>query len=279
MRLYVLFMSLLCAEAARIFHGSSASLPAAELRRYLYLLFGDLKSTLPLEKMAPYNQETGSTARSVVVGGAHELSRFTATLSKDGIEIPQMANGYFIARGRTMDVVVGADSQNTLYGVYGYLEQFGARFSLAGPALPTRSSSAAVFEAVLPIGWSTQAEPIFTTRGLQPFHDFSEGPDWWSEDMHKVVCPIASFLQSNNRFYLADGLGEHSGHEGQHHRLPYVSIGGASGVGWASGGRQCGRHGDHRLPHHLVQLPPHRVGLQRHEYIVLSVRYRWPVRR
>jgi hypothetical protein len=24
--------------------------------------------------------------------------------------------------------------------------------------------------------------PVFTTRGLQPFHDFAEGPDWWSLD-------------------------------------------------------------------------------------------------
>ena len=29
--------------------------------------------------------------------------------------------------------------------------------------------------------------PTFDKRGLQPFHDFASGPDWWSEDDYKSI--------------------------------------------------------------------------------------------
>ena len=30
------------------------------------------------------------------------------------------------------------------------------------------------------------ARPLFPLRGIQPFHDFPEGPDWWSRDDYKA---------------------------------------------------------------------------------------------
>ena len=32
------------------------------------------------------------------------------------------------------------------------------------------------------------ATPAFGTRGLQPFHDFASGPDWWNYQDYKVGC-------------------------------------------------------------------------------------------
>ena len=29
--------------------------------------------------------------------------------------------------------------------------------------------------------------PLFELRGIQPFHDFPEGPDWWNADHYKSV--------------------------------------------------------------------------------------------
>jgi len=29
--------------------------------------------------------------------------------------------------------------------------------------------------------------PLFATRGIQPFHDFPEGPDWWNLDDYKAI--------------------------------------------------------------------------------------------
>jgi len=32
-----------------------------------------------------------------------------------------------------------------------------------------------------------RGEPLFKTRGIQPFHDFPEGPDWWNTDDYKAI--------------------------------------------------------------------------------------------
>ena len=32
-----------------------------------------------------------------------------------------------------------------------------------------------------------QGKPLFDLRGIQPFHDFPEGPDWWNTDDYKAV--------------------------------------------------------------------------------------------
>ena len=30
-------------------------------------------------------------------------------------------------------------------------------------------------------------KPLFDRRGIQPFHDFPEGPDWWNDDAYKAI--------------------------------------------------------------------------------------------
>ena len=30
-------------------------------------------------------------------------------------------------------------------------------------------------------------KPLFDLRGIQPFHDFPEGPDWWNRDDYKAI--------------------------------------------------------------------------------------------
>lgn len=88
--------------------------------------------------------------------------------------------------------IIGVDSQGVLYGVYSYLERHGCSFTTAGPTLPARGMA-----KVLPNGFRTTDSPVFTTRGLQPFHDFAEGPDWWSEDEHKRVQEAIVSMKGN----------------------------------------------------------------------------------
>ena len=40
--------------------------------------------------------------------------------------------------------------------------------------------------AALPSVAAHAATPAFGTRGLQPFHDFASGPDWWNYQDYKV---------------------------------------------------------------------------------------------
>jgi hypothetical protein len=60
-------------------------------------------------------------------------------------------------------------------------EHLGARFYLHGDVLPNKQTA-----LEMPILDET-GKPLFDRRGIQPFHDFPEGPDWWDCDTYKAV--------------------------------------------------------------------------------------------
>ncbi len=72
--------------------------------------------------------------------------------------------------------IAGGSAVAVLYGVYRMAETMGVRFDLYQDVLP---DSKIPFH--LPRIQETR-RPLFALRGLQPFHDFPEGPDWWSQD-------------------------------------------------------------------------------------------------
>ena len=82
--------------------------------------------------------------------------------------------------------IVGGDSQGLLYGAYRFAEMRGVRFTLHGDVLPDRTAPGA--QAGPFVHRQGATGPTFAVRGLQPFHDFFEGPDWWDVQMHKQVC-------------------------------------------------------------------------------------------
>jgi predicted oxidoreductase len=49
----------------------------------------------------------------------------------------------------------------------------------------------------LPVPFEAASTPVFSTRGLQPFHDFAEGPDWWGEDETKRVIETIVAMRGN----------------------------------------------------------------------------------
>lgn len=71
--------------------------------------------------------------------------------------------------------IAAADAQGQLYGAYRFVECLGVRFYLHGDVIPDETLK------VLPDVNETQ-KPLFALRGIQPFHDFTEGPDWWNKD-------------------------------------------------------------------------------------------------
>ena len=60
--------------------------------------------------------------------------------------------------------------------------------------------------------------PLFNLRGIQPFHDFPEGPDWWNLDDYKAVFSQLPKLRMN--FF-----GLHTYPEGHPNAEPTVWIG------------------------------------------------------
>ncbi len=77
--------------------------------------------------------------------------------------------------------LVGGSDTAVLYAAYRFAEHLGVRFYLHGDVIPDRK---------IPFALPTLDEtrrPLFALRGIQPFHDFPEGPDWWNLENYQAV--------------------------------------------------------------------------------------------
>jgi hypothetical protein len=81
--------------------------------------------------------------------------------------------------------IVGGDGVGTLYGAYCFAEKLGVRFGIDEDILPDGRLNGGLPEV------EETGKPRFALRGLQPFHDFSVGPDWWNlQDYRNVLSQM-----------------------------------------------------------------------------------------
>lgn len=197
-------------------------LAAQEVRRYVYQR---TRVLLPIVTDAPRDRdviliaysktlETGPWwAQMGMADTASELAGRLAASHPDGYVL------WTVPRGeRGVLVVAGCDASALLYAAYRTAECYGARFYLEGDVLPDRI-----------IGWSLPQldetrRPLFSLRGIQPFHDFPEGPDWWSLEDYQAV--LAQLPKLGMNF-----LGLHCYPEGGVGPEPLVWIGTADDLG------------------------------------------------
>ena len=156
------------------------SLAAAELRRYL----ADLGVT-------PRSARASIVTAGGGAGAALTVALAVAPAAAAAEPYYSLSSG---APGRL--AIEGSDAQHALFGAYALLERLGMTFTSAGPTLPARAPDVAALAAALAAAPVRQA-PVFTTRGLQPFHDFAEGPDWWTEDETKRVAEAIISMKGN----------------------------------------------------------------------------------
>ncbi|MBP1659198.1 MAG: hypothetical protein H6P95_390, partial [Candidatus Aminicenantes bacterium] len=163
---------------------------AAEIRRYVYVRTGVL----------PALREARSF--SAVPGGAIAVLEKGGTLAR-GLEDGRAVDGiaglgpedYWLksfgrGRGRIL-LVAGGDGPGVLYGAYQLAEKLGVRFGLEGDVVP----DAAI--AMPRLDLDETGRPLFAVRGIQPFHDFPEGPDWWTLENYKAVLGQLPKLRMN----------------------------------------------------------------------------------
>ena len=131
-------------------------LAASEIRRYVYLRTGDL---------LPINENIGEQGSGIrlVIDRALESQEFQLRTTDDILTIS------------------GGSDMGLLYGAYEFAEQLGVRFYLHGDVIPDQKVS---FE--LP-DLDIRESPLFSLRGILPFHDFPEGPDWWNAGDYKAI--------------------------------------------------------------------------------------------
>ena len=116
--------------------------------------------------------------------------------------------------------LVGATPLATLYAAYELVSRMGAHFSLNGDALPPANAdvrlprfhlngSGTTGDGDGGVGRTTGAggrnfgggglvaAPLYADRGLQPFHDFPMGPDWWQPEFWKALASQMAKLRFN----------------------------------------------------------------------------------
>ena len=155
-----------------------------EIRRYVYLRTASL---LPIVA-DPARVEgglivVGSKDRPAVKGFLDDAS---LKASVEGLAAEQYLLRSIRHRGRDVVLVAGGDSTGTLYAAYRLAERPGRSL------LPRRRRGAGRPDPAGPAALDEVGRPLFDRRGIQPFHDFPEGPDWWNRDDYMAVlasCP------------------------------------------------------------------------------------------
>ena len=163
---------------------------AAEVRRYLYLTTGELPalrearslSRIPagavaiLEKSGPFARGWSDAAAAAKL----------AALGPEDYWLKSVPAG----SGRAV-LVAGGSGPAVLYGAYQLAEKLGVRFSLEGDVVPDGKIAPPAFDL------DETGRPLFAVRGIQPFHDFPEGPDWWTLENYKAVLSQLPKLRMN----------------------------------------------------------------------------------
>ncbi|MDZ7317155.1 MAG: hypothetical protein ONB24_13640 [candidate division KSB1 bacterium] len=160
-------------------------LAAKELRRYLYACSGELAT------ISSGHGEQGDIF--IVLQGsrleAELFSRFK-DLPRETLPLQGYAIHTVVEKGRASVVIRGGSETGALYGAYRFIEALGVRFYLHDDALPPQR----------PISLPTlhlMETPQFDLRGILPFHDFPEGPDWWNLDDYKAVVAQLAKMRMN----------------------------------------------------------------------------------
>ena len=166
-------------------------LAAGEIRRYLYLCTGEL---IPIIS----NTKGLTAATDLIVIGQKDRKHIKKHIANG--ELPKSveslkAQEYVIKtvniHGYRLVLIVGGDEIGTLYGAYRFAELLGVRFYLHGDVIPDTQTPWNLPKA------DEHGKPLFELRGIQPFHDFPEGPDWWNTNDYKAIIGQLPKLRMN----------------------------------------------------------------------------------
>ena len=178
--------------------GSSGqvSLAAREVRRYFYVRTGVL---LPLgDEMSPSaaSQGPGGGGETILVGVKGEPMLTNAADAATATAIAELQPQQYLlktipGKGGKVLLIAGGDGAGALYGAYRLAERLGMGFYLHGDVMPDRRIAPALPDL------DEIGKPLFDIRGINPFHDFPEGPDWWSTDDYEAYISQLAKMRMN----------------------------------------------------------------------------------
>ncbi len=142
--------------------GKTETLAAGELRKYIYLRCDELPEI--------------ATGTADISRGSLISLMVDSTLGDQEFRLKTGNNGK-----RHRLVISGGTPLAVLYGAYEFAEQLGVRFYLHGDVIPDQKMAFTIPDLDI------HKKPVFKLRGILPFHDFPEGPDWWNINDYKTV--------------------------------------------------------------------------------------------
>lgn len=145
-------------------------LAAKELQKYIFL------TSNKLPELEVYASEEEISGKAIV------LSNYNNFKDKNSITAIQGDAYYLKSKNEEQLFIVGASPEGILYGTYKFIESLGVGFMIDGDIIPEEKT-----ENLKLSGFNEKHKPVFELRGIQPFHDFPEGPDWWNEEDYKAI--------------------------------------------------------------------------------------------
>jgi len=171
---------------------AAENLAAKEIRRYLYLRTGKLlpivqsKDKLPSKTALIVIGQKGRPAIKALSGKNKKLASAVASLEPQQYMLKTIA-----FRKRPAVLITGGDSIGTLYAAYRFAEHLGVRFYMHGDTISDKQIALEIPKL------DEKGKPLFNLRGIQPFHDFPEGPDWWNTDDYKAIIAQLPKMRMN----------------------------------------------------------------------------------
>ena len=162
------------------------SLAAHEVRRYLYLRTGEL---------SPIQSHPVKAGTALILVARKDRPEIGGLVGEPAVAVAVAAlkpQEYLLKKiGAKSVLIAGGDDAGVLYGAYAFVEKLGVRFYLHGDVVPDEKIPFAIPEL------NETGRPLFALRGIQPFHDFPEGPDWWNVDDYLAYVSQLAKLRMN----------------------------------------------------------------------------------
>jgi len=168
-------------------------LAAKEVRRYYYLRTSKLLPIVEDLKAAP---KGGVILVTLGYSYRRELFGLAGHPDLDGMAAMPTVGDWYVLKtiehdGRPLLLVTGGYPAGPLYAAYRLAEHWGVRFYMHGDVVPDERTELAMPKL------DEMDKPLFDRRGIQPFHDFPEGPDWWNADDYKAILSQLPKLRMN----------------------------------------------------------------------------------